>query len=262
MTRKLAAAFIIIGLAIGFAGWRLLPSAPGRLEYAVEIVDPRPPAQAAMPEGLKTLGAVRALVVDLPAAQNKARRLLLVPKLSKLLSSADTELGALPQNGRGEHEAATGPKAVAGAATGLGLGEAPIYTPSGDPSRPVEKAGSIDVVASLHHLGPLFDSALMATDSPAALEALAPLAGGASAHYFLLTRTAGERGRTLSKLHADARLLPAPNAQVLSPSEGPPASNAADLAVAAALLCGGLLVIGLQLRGVSRQDVARRFARR
>lgn len=248
MSRRVAAIFIVVGLLVGIAGWRFLPRAPGRLGYAIEIVDPRPLPDAAMPQGLAKLGAMRALSVGL-AQGTGPRRLLLVSDMGKMLSSGDTALGGLPGHAAGEGSSLP-PKAVAGVAAELSPGPATVG------------GIRVEIGAVLQHLGPMLDSTVILPDTPGSLAALGPLAQKASVRYLLLTQTPGARGSMLDKLCADPSLLPAPGAQVLSPVPQLPLLDVVRVSVALVLACAGVLVIGLQLRGLTREDMARRFARR
>jgi len=247
--RKNAAALLVaLGLVVGIAGWRLLPAAPGRLDYAIEIADPRPTAEATMPEGLLALHATRALAAGLPLPGGKGlSRLLLVDGRARILSSSDIGLGKLPE--KGTKQVASGRiDAMAGADTGLKLGPAAV---SGIELR---------IVAVLQHLGPIMDSSVVMSDMSGSLAALGPLAQKASVRYLLLTQTPLERIRTLDRLRADASLLP-PNAEVISPAKPLPVPNPIRVTLAGVFICGGALVIGIQIRRLGRDEIAQRFSR-
>ena len=247
MKRGVAAILVLLGLVVGVAGWRFLPAAPGRYDYAIEIADPRPLAGAAMPEGLQAFHAARALAVALQQ-DRRPRRFLLVDGRAKILSSSDVELGKLPINGT--KQTASGPlDAMAGADTGLQPGPGTIG------------GVRVRIVAVLQHLGPIVDSSVVMPDTPSSLSALGPLAQKVSVRYLLLTETPLERSRTLERLRADPSLLP-PNAEVISPAKPLPMPNPIRSTLAALLLCGGGLIIGIQVRKLGRDEIAQRFSRR
>ena len=94
--RSLAVAFIILGLAVGTLGLLVLPAGHGRFEYLVEVVDPRPAAESAMPQALAEMGAVRAVVMTNPSEGGRPRQVLLLPDLPARLKMSDCALGVLP----------------------------------------------------------------------------------------------------------------------------------------------------------------------
>lgn len=238
-------------------GWGLLPRAQGRLQFAIEIVDPRPlsagrgpaaqPQPSGLPEGLKILGAVPVIAVAAPSGAARWSRVLLVPKLSELVTSADTELGQVGRNESGGR--AGSPRAAAGAATSLTLGPATV------------DGVEVKVVALLQPLGPIFDRSLIIEEAPATREMLRHADSRASYRYLVPVDSWQKRGQVLARLSQEPGLLPAPNAEVLSEPQPAGISSAGRSGLAAALIAAGVLVIGLQLRGLTRAGVSRRFAR-
>lgn len=248
MKRTFAISLLILGLLIGAAGLLVLPSNPGRLLNAIEIVDPRPLADAAMPEGLKALGAMPVIVVELPPGPGP-KRALLAPRLGKLLSSADSELGKIPEHGAGGKL----PPVVAGANMDLKLGKATV------------KGVQVEVTATLHPLGPMFDDDLLMADTPEARAALGVPAGAGArtkALYLLPTESYQENRHIVSRLEADPSLLPTPDATVLTLARPPLLSDSLTRVLAIAFVCAGLAVLALQLRGVTRDELNHRFARK
>jgi len=236
----------LLGLAAGIAGWRLLPAAPGRLDYAIEVADPRPVAEATMPDGLRAFHATRALAIDLQEGPGPSR-FLLVDAGARMLSSSDIGLGKLP-DAAVERTASGPPAAMAGTNTGLTLGRATV--------------GGIElrIVAVLHHLGPFADSSIIMLDTPSTLLALGPLSEKATARYLLLTATPGERSRALETLRSEASPLP-PDSEVISPETRLPVARPIRVALAAVFICCGALAIGLQVRKLGRDGIAQRFSR-
>lgn len=245
MRKNAAALFVLLGLVVGIAGWHLMPSAPGRLDYAIEIADPRPAAEATMPQCLRAFHAAHALAVDLQEGKGPSR-FLLVDTRAKMLSSSDVELGKLPEK-RTERTTSGPLDAMAGVDTGLHLGP--------------ERVDGVElrIVAVLQHLGPIMDSSIVMSDAPDALSALGPLTEKARARYLLLTETPLERSRALDRLRADASLLPT-RAEVISPVKPLPMPNPIRITLAAVFIFGGALVIGIQVRRLGRDDIAQRFS--
>jgi hypothetical protein len=248
MRRNAAALFVLLGLAVGIAGWHPMPSAPGRLDYAIEIADPRPAAEATMPQCLQAFHATHALAVDLQEGRGPSR-FLLVDTGAKMLSSSDVELGKLPEK-RTERTTSGPLDAMAGADTGLHLGPERV---DGVELRIVA------VLAVLQHLGPIMDSSIVMSDAPDALSALGPLTEKARARYLLLTETPLERSRALGRLRADASLLPT-RAEVISLVKPLPMPNPIRITLAAVFIFGGALVIGIQVRRLGRDEIAQRFS--
>ncbi len=252
---------VVAGVTVGALGWGLLPRDGGRLQYAIEIADPRPLSHSGMSQGLKALGAVAAVAITLPPREGgpatstgqrgQAVRALLVPHLSTLLTSADEELGRVSREAetRSNHRGTVLPRAAAGGATGAGLGLLRL------------DGVSVQVVALLRRLGPIFDSSLLIEDAPASREAFHSPGAIASARYLLLTDSWERRERVLARLRREPGLLPAPSAGISSPARPPALRSSGRIGLAAALICAGALVMGLQLRGISRAEMTRRFRR-
>ncbi len=247
MKRTFAISLLIVGLLIGIAGLVALPSGQGRLLNAIEVMDPRPLPDASMPDGLKALGAMPVTMVILSPGPGP-KRALLTPRLGKLLSSTDSELGKIPEHG------AVGklPPAVAGASTGLKLGKA------------VVKGVQVDVAATLHALGPMFDDDLLMADTPEARAALGvPIkGGGAKTVYLLPVESYRENRRLLSRLASDPSLLPAPGAAAQTMARPPLLSDSLTRTLAIAFVCVGFAVFAFQLRGLTRAELNHRFARK
>jgi hypothetical protein len=241
MKRIIAVIFILAGCTVGAFGLALLPGDHGRFEYIIEVVDPRPAAQSVMPEGLAALGAVRALALKPPISASKPQRVLLVAGLAGLLKASDCALGSLPTSREWQ--------GLAGSDSGLDRG-------------PLQLNGQeVQICGLLQELGPLWDGSLVMAASESVEEALREAGWEAQARYLLFAASWDERGKMLAKLEADTQLLPTPEAMIVSPARRPPLSRGAKLVVAVALVCAGLFVLGCQLRGLSREEVARRFGR-
>jgi hypothetical protein len=251
MKRTLAISLLALGVLIGLLGLVVLPPSPGRLVNAIQIMDPRPLTEAAMPEGLRALGAMPASAVGLPPGPGP-KNALLVPRLAKLVSSADTELGKIPERASSNASLV----AVAGADTDLHLGATTV------------KGIKVQVAATLHPLGPMFDENLIMADTPEARAALGvqgrafATSGGPRALYLLLTESYKESRRMVARIEANPSLLPAPHATVYTMAYPPPLSDSFTLALAAGLICAGIAVIALQLRGLTRDEINHRFARK
>jgi AraC-like DNA-binding protein len=65
----------------------------------------------------------------------------------------------------------------------------------------------------------------------------------------------------LAKLAADPELLPAAGAEIVSPAERPLLPHPFRIGIAVVLICVGLWVLVAQVRGMSRDELARRFRR-
>jgi len=239
--RSLAVAFIILGLAVGVLGLLVLPAGHGRFEYLAEVVDPRPAAESTMPEALAKMGAVRAVVMTNPGEGGRPRQVLLLPDLPARLKMSDCALGVLPA------EAAW--SGLAGFNSGLERGTIPLA------DHPVRICGL------LQSLAPVFDASLVMELSEEVESALEEAGWESHAQYFLFAESWGERSRLLAGLERNPDALPTPAAEIVSPAKKPLLSKRAQIAVSAALICAGLLVLGWQVRGLSREDVARRFGR-
>jgi len=66
----------------------------------------------------------------------------------------------------------------------------------------------------------------------------------------------------VSRLEADPSLLPTPDATVLTLARPPSLSDSLTRVLAIAFVCAGLAVLALQLRGVTRDELNHRFARK
>lgn len=240
MNRRVALVFTLVGLAVGAIALLLLPSAPGRFEYMVQVVDDRAAEESQITPALESMGAVRALTMRSPTA-DLPRQVLLVPKLWGRLRNEDCALGTLPEDGLWS--------ALAGSQSGL---ERESISLVGHP---------VSISAILQRLTPLFDSSLVMDWSPAVHAALTADGWEGEASYLLFADTWEERNQLLAELKSAPEMLPSAGAEILSPAEKPLLSSAARRVLAAVLVCAGLLVLALQLRGLSREEVARRFGR-
>jgi len=237
--RSLAVAFIILGLGVGALGLLVLPAGHGRFEYLVEVVDPRPAAESAMPEALANMGAIRAVVIANPSDGGRPRQVLLLPDLPARLKTSDCALGVLPAEARWS--------GLAGFNSGLERGTIPL---AGHP---------VQICGLLQSLAPVFDASLVMELSEGVELALEEAGWEGHAQYFLFAESWGERDRLMAGLEGNPDALPTPAAEIVSPAKKPLLSKGAQIAVSAALICAGLLVLGWQVRGLSREDVARRF---
>ncbi len=241
MRRTVGAVFILVGLLAGVAGLALLPADRGRLEYLVQIVDPRPVEEAGVSAELAALGAIPSIVAEPPARAQPAPRVLL-PDLERLIGSADVALGTLPM--------AEQPQAVAGQSTGIKRGE--LYLVGLE----------VTIVGSLQELGPLIDESIVMAGSDELSAALVTGGWDCRAQYLLPAASWEERTALLARLEGDPGLLPVPDARVVSPARKPALSRRARLTVSASLVCCGLLVLGWQMRGLSREHIIGALRRR
>ena len=234
-----------------------LPPDRGRFQYAVEVVDPRPWSESEMPEALSKVRVTRvhafvlrtdaqvaaAGIIRLrrPDTDEGPAEIAMLQNMSRYITSADCELGVLTEGGSA---------AAAGALSGIRRG--------------TTKLGSrtINTSALLGRLGPLFDTSLWIELSGPLVGELEEAGWQVQASFLLFPRTWREGQQVLAQLAADPGLLPAPGSKILNPSEPPPLSDPIRLALAAALVCAGLCVLVWQLRGTSRDDVARRLGRK
>lgn len=243
MRTAVSAIFILAGLALGAVGLLVFPSGHGRLEYMIEVVDPRPASEAEMPAGLSRLGAVRALVMDSPAEGQPPQRVLLLPDIRETLKMSDCALGSLPEIGAWQ--------ALAGANSGIKRG---TITLAGNEVR---------VCGLLQQLGGILDESLVMPASEDVEAALLDAGWTArTVRYLLFTKTWHARSEMLARLGQDPKLLPAPRAQILSPARRPPLSRGPRIAISLLLVCVGLFVLAWQARGLTRDELARRFTRR
>ena len=249
MNRTFGILLMVAGAAVMLLGYLVLPKDAGRLSNAIEIADPRPLSSSAMPDGLRAMGALSVTVVEPATHAAGPARLLLVPHLSGLLSSADAELGKLPPGETAKAAARGRPKVAAGAATGLRLGPAAFGSVQ------------VEVAAILHPLGPLFDSYLLAEDSSAWRSTLRAPSAVASRRYLLLAGSWGQRGQLVARLAADPSLLPGRNADIISPARPPALSDPTRWALACVLGAAGAVILAVQLRGFSRAELSRRLGR-
>jgi hypothetical protein len=230
-----------VGLLVIVVGLALLPSDRGSFEYLVQVVDPRPAAESAMPAALGELGAIRVVVADAPPSVRPPARIVLVPDTDGLFQTSDVALGTFSQG-----ESLRG---LAGASSGIARGT--LALPGGDAA----------VVGTLQRMGPLIDESLV-MQAPEGLEDVLSREGWVChTRYLLLARSWEERENVLARLASNPDLLPSPEAEALSPAQRPALSRLTQLAMATALVCGGLLVLGLALRGLSRGDLLHRFGR-
>lgn len=238
MSTTKRAALIGAGAAIMVLALALLPPDPGRLEYAVAVIDPAAAPESRALEGLKALGAIRADVFDRPAGQQGPKRVILVPELTACVVSDDCALGTVPAGNGG---------AVAGARSGVRRGR-------------VDVAGmSITVSGSLRHLGPLFDDALILRASEPASAALLAAGWPRQAWYIVPSRTWLARERTLARLKSDASLLPGPDMRIESPARRPSIPHGIVVAASVVLILAGTALIWRHadcVRELARTDSA------
>ncbi len=242
MRKSAAVAFVILGAVVAALGLTVLPGGHGRFEYLIEVVDPRPAAESASPQALAEMGAVRAVVMTNPSQRGRPRQVLLLPDLAARLRMSDCALGLLP--------AGTRWSGLAGFNSGLERGT-------------ISLAGhDLWVCGLLQPLGPVFDASLVMELSEEVELALEAAGWEANARYFLFAGSWGERSRLLAGLEGNPGALPTSQAEVISQARKPLLSRRGQTALSAALIVGGLLVLGWQLRGLSREEVVRRFRRR
>jgi len=74
--------------------------------------------------------------------------------------------------------------------------------------------------------------------------------------YLLLAETWAEREQVLAQLGAEPGLLPTPKAEIISPAEAPPLSDALRLVLACVIVAGGVLMLVRHLRRMFGQGVA------
>ena len=248
--QRRAVVFILAGMVLGGLAWTLLPPDRGRFQYAVSVVDPRPWPDAEMPAGLEEIrvvrrqflrtrtaetGTVEVMGLTRPKGGDGPAHVMMVEGLAALFTPADCQAG----------KAATGEStALAGAASGLSRG----FTQLG--SRTIEISGVLE------GLGPLLDEALwMEWSQPLATE-LAGAGWRVRVRYLLLAETWAEREQILAQLGAEPGLLPTPEAEIISPAEAPPLSDALRLVLACVMVAGGVLLLVRQLRGMFGQAAA------
>ncbi len=255
MNRNAATAFIALGLLAAGLGWAFLPPHRGRLQYVVEVVDPRPPSEAEMPDSLGEIEVSRLFAFVPRTVTLRSARLIRLTRsrpgrgpseiavlehMSQYLGASDYELGSPPENG---------PHWAAGAASGLRRGSAELGT------------RTVEISAVLGRLGPLFDESLW-TDAPEAFASELEQGGWQlQVSYLLFALSWREREQALAQLRAHPRLLAAPGWEALSPARPPPISDPVRLLIAAALVGAGLCVLVWQLRRMSWGEVARRLGR-
>jgi hypothetical protein len=240
MTRRAAAGVIILGLAIGATGLLVLPGGHGRLEYLVEVVDPRPAEESNTPHALRELGAVRAVMLRNPSGSSRPSQVLLLQDLAARLRNADCALGGLPEG--------NGWQGLSGFEAGLERGRTTL-------------AGhDLTVCGKLQSLAPVFDQSLVMPASDDVRQVLERAGWQGQVHYLFFAESWPERGELLAKLETDSEALPTPEARIVSPAERPLLPRSARIWVACVLIFAGLLVVALQLRGVSRGELVGRFA--
>lgn len=240
MTRRAGAVLIVAGVAIGVIGLLALPGGHGRFEHVVQVVDPRPAEESEMSQPLRELGAVRVLVLRDPSLFDEASQVLFLPDLPRRLQNADCALGGLP--------AGSGWEALAGSETGLDRGKKTL-------------AGrDLTVTGKLQSLAPVFDQSLVMAPSQEVRQALVDSGWQDEARYLLFSDSWEERTKVLDTLSAMPEALPTSAAQIVASDERPLLSPAARIWISCALVLGGLIVAGLQFRGVSREDLTRRFS--
>jgi hypothetical protein len=155
--------------------------------------------------------------------------------LADLFTPADCQAG----------KAAAGEStALAGAASGLSRG----FTQLG--SRTIEISGVLE------GLGPLLDEGLWMEWSQSLAAELAGAGWRVRVRYLLLAETWAEREQVLAQLAAEPGLLPTPEAEIISPAEAPPLSDALRLVLAAVMVAGGVLLLVRQVRGMFGQAAA------
>ncbi len=241
MRRLIAAVFILAGLAIGAIGISVLPGSHGRFEYVIEIADRRAAPEAQMPPKLAAMGAVRAVIMSNPSETDRPRLVLLLPEVRKRLRNEDCAIGVVPKEGIWQ--------GLAGFDTGL-------------ERETVSLAGhQVAVCGLLQPLSPVFDRSLVMEFSPAVETALRAAGWQSRVSYFLLAESWDQRNRLLDELSRHPDALPSGASDIVSGAEKPLVGTAARRLLSALLICSGLLVIGWQLRSMSREEVARRFGR-
>jgi len=239
VTRKIAVILIVTGMMVGVLGWAVLPQEKGRFSYAIEIVDPRAPGDSRITPGLRALGGVPALIME-QAERRLPERLMLLPDLPRLLKASDCALGSLPDGDR---------EAVAGAAAGVERGEIGLG------------GVRLRVVGVLEPLGPSFDASLLMRPSPKVEHELKVVGWRPRAHYLLLAHNLADQEKLLAQLRARPELLPTPGAEVRSIAGRRGVPRATELTLAMALVLLGAALLFLQLHGLSREEIARRFGR-
>ncbi len=241
MRRFMAAVFILAGLAIGAVGMFVLPGSHGRFEYMIEIADRRASPETQMPPKLAAMGAVRAIVMSNPSETARPRQALLLPDVSDRLRNEDCALGVVPTEGTWQ--------GLAGFDSGL-------------ERETVSLAGhQVAVCGSLQPLSPVFDRSLVMELSPVVETALRGAGWHSRASYFLLAESWDQRTRLLDELSRDSDALPSEASEIVSGAGKPVLGAAARRLLSGLLICSGLLVIGWQLRSISREEVARKFGR-
>ncbi|UCC67155.1 MAG: hypothetical protein JSV79_08390 [Armatimonadota bacterium] len=257
MSRSAAAVLIAVGMVVGGLGWMFLPPDRGRFHYVVEIVDPRPWSESEMPEALREVRVTRlhgflsradaqvaaAAIIRLRGSDTDEgpAEIAMLQNMSHYITSADCQLGVVTEGGSA---------AAAGALSGIRRGTIKLGS------------GTIDVSALLGRLGPLFDKSLWIELSRPLMRELEEAGWQVQASFLLFPRTWREQQQVLAQLAAYPGSLPAPGSKILSPAEPPALSDPIRLALAAALVCAGLCVLVWQLRGTSREEVARRLGRK
>jgi hypothetical protein len=238
--RYAAVILVLLGVAVFAVGLCVLPGSRGRFEYMIEVADTSPIAESAITPALDGMGAVRVVVMRNPVG-DRPGQVLFVPELLRKLRNSDCALGVLPEESTGH--------GLAGFDSQLERGTISL---AGHP---------VSICAILQPLVPLFDVSLVMDPSPEVQDALSAAGWKGTVSYLLLSESWEERNRLLAELESRPEALPSPGAQILSPAEKPLLSPTGRMRLAAALICAGLLVIALQLRGLSRDEVARRFGR-
>ncbi|MBN1460572.1 MAG: hypothetical protein JXA57_13645 [Armatimonadetes bacterium] len=240
MRHKVGALLLLVGLAIGIIGLLALPGGHGRFEYLVEVVDPRPAEESEMSQALSELGAVGVLVLRDPSTSAEVSQVLLLPDLSSRLRNADCALGGLPSD--------KGWEGLAGAKSGLDRG---ALTLAGHDTT---------VTGKLQSLAPLFDQSLVMAGSDEVQQALVEAGWRSQARYLVFSESWGQRAELLDRLDARPETLPTPEARIVASDYRPLLSQAAHFWLSCVLILGGLVVAGLQFRGVSREDLTGRFS--
>jgi len=240
MSRSIGAVLILVGLAIGLTGLLALPGGHGRFAYLVEVTDPRPADESTMPEALRDLGATSAFVLQNPVPSAEVSQVLLLPELSTRLKNADCALGHLPSGRAWE--------ALAGQDTGLGRG---TMTVAGH---------DLTITGKLQSLAPVFDESLVMSASDEVQQVLVEAGWQSQVRYLLFSDTWQQRAELLDKLRAMPDALPTPDARVIASAKKPLLSHAVRIWISCALVLGGLVVAGRQFRGVSKDDLTRRFS--
>ena len=119
----------------------------------------------------------------------------------------------------------------------------------------------VSVCWQLQPLAAVIDESLVMELSEGVESALDGVGWESHAQHFLFDQSWGERNRLVAGLEGNPDALPTADAEIVSPARKPLLSRRAQVAVSVVLICAGLLVLGLQVRGMSREDVARRFNR-